>query len=90
MFETLGFIVGVQLTINLFASCYRVIDLWYCISNQGLSILIKIGFNLIVILACYLFANGEFVAGMITGQIFFTLYHLCIFWFGQLLIILLR
>ena len=90
MLETLGFFIGVQLTINLFASCYRIIDLWYCIAEYRFSILAKISFNLLIILACYLIGNEGFIFGLIVGQIFFSLYHICIFWLGQLLVIILR
>jgi len=90
MIEIFGFFIGVQLTINLFASCYRVIDLWYCLNEHLVSILSRIGINLLLIVMCYLLGNDAFISGLIAGQIFFSLYHLCIFWLGQLLVILLR
>jgi len=90
MIEIFGFFVGVQLTINFFASCYRIIDLWYCLNEHLVSILSRISINLLLIVICYLLGNEAFNSGLIAGQIFFSFYHLCIFWLGQLLVILLR
>ncbi|MFT7687691.1 MAG: hypothetical protein ACI9FB_003048 [Candidatus Azotimanducaceae bacterium] len=90
MLEFLGFLIGIQLTINLFASCYRIIDLWYCIAEHKLAIAIRICVNLAAILIFYLVGNDQFEMGLVYGQLFFAAYHICIFWFGQLMVLILR
>ena len=90
MLEFLGLLFGVQLTINLYASCYRIIDLWYCIAKHGPAIALKITLNILAIFLFYLLGNEQFEIGLVYGQILFTIYHICIFWVGQLLVLILR
>jgi len=85
-----GFLIGVQLTMNLFAALYRVLDLWYCIDQQWPRVLKPIIVHSLMIALFYTFASGLFFNAILVGQIFFALFHTGIFWSGQLLLILLR
>jgi hypothetical protein len=90
MLEVLGFFVGVHLTMTLFGSLYRVIDLAFCLSEFWLEITARISLNIAVILLIYLLFSGDFVNGFTFGQIFFAVFHILIFWLGQLTVLLIR
>lgn len=86
----LGFLVGVHLTINLFGALYRIIDLGFDLKHFWLEILSRIALHLTLIFLVYSFVTGAFYTGFIYGQVFFTLFHIIIFWFGQLLVTILN
>ncbi|MBO6556236.1 MAG: hypothetical protein JJ934_02065 [Pseudomonadales bacterium] len=82
--ETLLFFAGVHFMILLLASCYRVIDLWYCIGNHWKDILatiIALGiFNAFIVFML----PEEFKAPWVWGQVCYLSFHVVIFWIGRL------
>lgn len=84
MLEVLGFFAGVHLTLTLFGALYRIIDLRYCLSQFWLEITARISLNIAIIFLIYWLISGSFVTGFMAGQIFFALFHVSIFWIGQL------
>ena len=95
MLEVLGFLLGVHLTICLLASCYRIIDLWYCLKQHLTDIATRIVLNLgsiffVYYLAYYLGGGSmsgysmPFFSGFIYGQVFFIIFHVAIFWLARL------
>lgn len=85
MLEVIGFFIGVHLTMTLFAACYRLIDLGYCLSEFWLEIVARISLNAAVIFLIYFLTTGNFREGFLIGQLFFTLFHIGIFWIARLL-----
>lgn len=85
-----GFLIGVHLTITLFGALYRVIDLAYCLADHWLDIAARISLNIAIIFLLYSLISGPFITGFFVGQIFFAVFHVAIFWIGQLTIYLLR
>tara|TARA_R110002111_G_scaffold203687_7_gene268502 strand:- start:149 stop:439 length:291 start_codon:yes stop_codon:yes gene_type:complete len=83
-----GFFAGVHLTMMLIASLYRLIDLNYCIKEFWLEITARIGLNAGLIFLVYFLTNGSFESGFLLGQVFFTIFHVSIFWLGQLTLFL--
>ena len=79
----LGFLFGVHLTITFFAACYRLIDLAYVFEQHAVSLVSKIALNVTVIVLIYVFFSGDFLQGFFYGQVFFSLFHMGIFWLGQ-------
>lgn len=90
MLEVLGFVIGIHLTILLFASCYRVIDLWYCIGKHWLTVMARISIIAGTILIFYFLSPGAFQEGFYAGQVFFACFHVVIFWLGRLLVAYMR
>ena len=90
MLELLGFFVGIHLTMTLFGSLYRIIDLNFCLSEFWLEITARISLNIAVIFLIYFLLSGSFVTGFTYGQIFFAAFHILIFWVGQFTIYLIR
>lgn len=87
LLTVLGFLVGVHLTITLFGALYRIIDLSFALRHFWLEITSRIAFNLTLIFLIYFFAGDGFLQGFISGQIFFALFHVGIFWCGRLIVI---
>jgi hypothetical protein len=85
---TIGFLFGVHLTMTFFGACYRIIDLAHELGQHLVSIASKIALNLTIILLIYVFAESDFLHGFFYGQVFFSLFHVGIFWLGQLLVTL--
>ena len=90
MFEVLGFLLGVHLTIALIASCYRIIDLWYCIKDHVIEVVARIAINLTLIFLIYSLADSKFCDGFLIGQIFLFVFHVKIFWTGSLLMLYMK
>lgn len=90
LLQVTGFFIGVHLTITLFSSLYRIIDLGYHLSKFWLPITARIFFNGSLIFLIYFLTRGDFETGFWVGQIFFVIFHVSIFWVGQLALFLLR
>ena len=86
MFDIILFLLGIHLTIVLLASCYRIIDLWYCISIYSVQIVSRIALYLTIIALIYYFLESK---SFLYGQLFFAIFHVSIFWIGRLLLKLL-
>ena len=89
MLEVLCFLLGVHLSMMLIASCYGLIDLWYRIADFIFPILVRMlvvaGLNTIFIL----WLQGTNQIAFISGQLFFLVFHIVIFWIGRILVIFL-
>jgi hypothetical protein len=85
----LCFLLGVHLSMMLVASCYRLIDLWYRITDFIFSILARIAALLALNAIFILWLQGTNQVALIGGQLFFLLFHVTVFWAGRILIIFL-
>lgn len=90
MMTVLGFLLGVHLTVTLFGALYRLIDLSFALKQFWLQITSRIALNLTLIFLIYSFATGDLLQGFIYGQIFFTLFHIGVYWVGQLLAVIIH
>ncbi len=90
LLTVIGFLFGVHLTITLFGSLYRIIDLSFSLEHFWLEITSRVAFNLTLIFLVYFFISGELLQGFLYGQIFFTVFHVTVFWLGQLLVSILK
>lgn len=66
------------------ASLYRIIDLWYCILHHWWKITVRLALILVVMFLLYSLADDHFVNGFMTGQVFFTIFHIGVFWIIRL------
>jgi hypothetical protein len=87
--EVLCFFLGLHLTMLLVAACYRVIDLWYRISDYAVSILLQILATLTVIGLCLWLIGAELRNAFLAGQIFFVSFHITIYWLGRAVLVML-
>ncbi len=90
MYELIGFIVGVQLTMMLLAALYRILDLWYRILDFWLAVAGRILLVSGAIVLIYTATGGGFQSGFFVGQVFFVIFHIAIFWLGRLQIAYMR
>lgn len=88
--NVLGFFIGLHLTVKLFGSLYRIIDLWFCIKDFWIEITAHIALNSTLIFLIYFLTSGSFETGFLIGQIFFAVFHILIFWVGRLALFILR
>ena len=86
----IGFLLGVHLTISLFGAGYRLIDLRFALSQFWLNVTSRIAFYLTVIVLIYQYTSGDFTSGFFYGQVFFTIFHIGVFWLGQIMVTLLN
>jgi len=89
LLQLTGFCVGVHLTMTLLASLYRIIDLRYRLHEFWLQVTARIFLNGAIIFLVYFLTSGNFEHGFWVGQIFFLVFHISIFWVGQLTLFLL-
>lgn len=84
--EVICFLLGIHLSMMMVASCYRLIDLWYRLREFIVGILARIivvaALNAIFMIA---FQDAVQIA-FISGQLFFLVFHVVIFWIGRLLV----
>jgi hypothetical protein len=90
LLQLTGFFIGVQFTIMLFGSLYRLIDLGYRLGEFWLPITARIFLNASMVFLVYFLTSGDFESGFWVGQIFFVIFHISIFWVGQLALFLRR
>ncbi len=84
--DILCFLLGVHLSMMLVAALYRIIDLWYRISEFYSHVLRHL---LLVLLlnAVFLFGlDGSKQNALIAGQLFFLAFHLVVFILGRVLL----
>ena len=86
--EVLCFLLGIHLSMMMIASCYRLIDLWYRLREFIIGILVRIivvaALNAIFII----WLQDAYQIAFITGQLFFLIFHIVIFWIGRVLVML--
>lgn len=85
MIDFLLFLVGVHLCTRLIAACYGIVDLWYCWKQYRYRSLGKILLWAIIIIAIGLLAAPVHHVAYIAGLAFFAIFHITIYWVGQLI-----
>lgn len=83
MTEFLLFLAGVHLTMQLIASLYRILDLWYRIGDFLLQIVRPILFYTLAMVLIYWFLDGSNENAFVWGCLFFLGFHVSIFWTAQ-------
>jgi hypothetical protein len=89
MLETLCFLLGIHMAMLLVSACYRIIDLWYRLSEYVLGILARIFIIGGVSGLCYWGFEGDLRTAFVAGQIFFVSFHIMIYWVGRTILALL-
>ncbi len=84
--EIIFFILGVHLTMVLVAACYRIIDLWYRLSDFVVGIVIRILIVAGVIGLCLWGLEADSRNAFVAGQLFFLTFHITIYWLGRVLL----
>lgn len=82
MIDVLLFLLGVHLTMILFADCYRVIDLWYAIGEHAAAVTLRLIIIVSVIAVTYYLVPASHEAAVLWGQIFFAAFHISVYWLG--------
>jgi len=77
------FLLGIHLTMQLIASFYRIIDLWYRIEDFIKPIARSIISYTIIMLLIWWYFEGSYESAFLWGCLFFLGFHLSIFWIGQ-------
>ena len=90
LLTVLGFLIGVHLTMTLLGALYRIIDLSFSLKHFWLEITSRIAFNLTLIFLVYFFVSGLFLQGFLYGQVFFIVFHVTVFWLGQVLVTIIK
>ena len=85
MIDFLLFLVGVHLCTRLIASCYGIVDLWYCFRQYWYKLLGKILLWSAIIVVIGLLAAPVHHIAFMAGLAFFAIFHIVIYWVGQLL-----
>ena len=89
MLEILCFFLGIHLAMLLVSACYRIIDLWYRLSDYVMDILARILIIGGLCGLCYWGFEGDLRSAFVAGQVFFVSYHIMIYWIGRLMLNLL-
>ena len=84
--EILSFLLGIHLSMTLIASFYRIIDLWYRISDFLIQILIRITMLAALNLFFILWLEDSRQTAFIYGQLFFMVFHITIYWIGRIMV----
>lgn len=82
-FKIIFFLLGLQLTMQLIASLYRIVDLWYRIGDFMLPIAWSVIFYTLSIIFIWCYLEGSKETAFLRGCIFFLCFHVSIFWIGQ-------
>jgi len=90
MIQLLLFLLGIHLAMQFIAACYGLVDLWYCIDKYLQRVIGKILAWGILILLLNFWLVGGYQTSFQAGLVFFTLFHIIIYWIGQALRILLQ
>ena len=80
MLETLIFLAGLQMMIELLAAGYRFIDLWYRIEEHWQRLSLKFAAWVILDMAVLNLLNPELSEIFLWGQACFLLFHISIYW----------
>ena len=84
--DLLSFLLGIHLSMTLIASFYRIIDLWYRISDFLIQILIRITLVAVLNLVFILWLEDSRQTAFIYGQLFFMVFHIVIYWIGRVMV----
>lgn len=80
MLETLIFLAGFQMMIELLAAGYRFIDLWYRIEEYWQHLCLKFAAWVILDLAVLNLLSPELSEIFLWGQACFLLFHISVYW----------
>jgi len=83
--DSLLFLLGVLLCTRLIAACYGIIDLWYCWRQFWFRVFVKIAILVALIVAVGQLSAPSHQIAFLAGLIFFALFHVAIYWVGQLI-----
>lgn len=84
--DILSFLFGIHLSMTLIASFYRIIDLWYRISDFLNQILIRITLVAALNIFFILWLDDSRQVAFIYGQLFFMVFHIAIYWVGRIMV----
>jgi hypothetical protein len=84
--NVLFFILGIHLTMQLIASLYRILDLWYRIGDFLLPVARSIIFYTVIMALIGWHLKGSRESAFIWGCLFFLVFHVSIFWIAQAVI----
>lgn len=73
------FLLGIQLSMLLMASVFRVIDLWYCIAGKLAGLVIRVLLALAFVLIIPFFLSPEARQVFIAGAFFYPAFNLVIY-----------
>ena len=79
------FLLGVHLTMQLVASLYRILDLWYRIGDFLLPIARSVIFYTLIMVLIWWYLEGSREIAFFWGCLFFLGFHVSIFWIGQVM-----
>ncbi len=85
MMQILLFLLGIHLAMQLIAACYGLVDLWYCIDRHLLRVLTRILFWGATVALLDFWLTVGYQTWFQAGILFFAVFHVVIYWFGQLL-----
>ena len=85
MIDFLLFLLGVHLCTRLIAACYGIVDLWYCWRQYWYKTVGKILLWSAIIIVIGLLAAPAHHIAFLAGLAFFVIFHIVIYWVGQLL-----
>jgi len=83
--NTFFFLLGIHLAMQLIADLYRIIDLWYRIEDFLFPIIRSILFYTLIIAMTGWYLDGSAKHAFIWGGLFFSGFHVAIFWISQAL-----
>ena len=87
--DILSFLLGIHLSMTLIASFYRIIDLWYRISDFLNQVLLRITLVAALNIIFILWLEDSRQVAFIYGQLFFMVFHIAIYWIGRIMVYLL-
>jgi hypothetical protein len=83
--DFLLFLLGVHLCTRLIAACYGIVDLWYCWRQYWHQMLGNILLWAAIVAGVGLIAAPVHHTAYMAGLAFFVVFHIVIYWVGQLL-----
>ena len=84
--NTFFFLLGIHLAMQLIADLYRIIDLWYRIEDFLFPVVRSILLWILIISLTGWYLEGSNERAFIWGCLFFSGFHVGIFWIFQALI----
>ena len=79
------FLLGVHLTMQLVASLYRILDLWYRIGDFLFPIARSVIFYTLIMALIWWYLEGSKESTFLWGCLFFLGFHVSVFWIGQVM-----
>ncbi len=79
------FLLALHLTMQLVASLYRIVDLWYRIGDFLLPIARSVISYALIMALIWWYLEGSRESAFLWGCIFFLVFHVSIFWIGQVM-----